>query len=87
MRAESGVLNMDPIDSGKDVENPPTNIDANPQTTLNREPDGADSVSPTLRWWPAAVILFLMAAASLGPSLFESPPLPILMFQFMGPAA
>jgi outer membrane protein assembly factor BamB len=40
----------------------------------------------SLRWWPAAGLLGLMGALKLMPSLMESPPLPVLMVGFMGPA-
>lgn len=40
----------------------------------------------TLRWWPAAAMLALMGMFKLLPSLMESPPLPVLMIGFMGPA-
>jgi len=41
----------------------------------------------SLRWWPAASCLALMGLLKVIPSLMESPPLPVLMMGFMGPAA
>lgn len=56
--------------------------------------NGAGRIEPrdlpatrTLRWWPAAVILAVMAVLKVLPSLFDSPPLPVMMVGFMGPAA
>lgn len=40
----------------------------------------------SLRWWPAAGLLALMGMLKVIPSLMESPPLPVLMMGFMGPA-
>ncbi len=45
------------------------------------------SLSRVLRWWPAAVILAAMAIVKAAPSLFESPPISLLMVAFMGPPA
>lgn len=40
----------------------------------------------TLRWWPAAMLLAVMAGMKLMLSVFEAPPLPLIMLAFMGPA-
>lgn len=40
-----------------------------------------------LRWWPAAVLLLLIAFLKYLPRMMESPGLPVLMLGFMGPAA
>ncbi len=52
-------------------------------------PAGERVTAPVLplRWWPAAILLVLMVAARFGPRMLESPPLPVLMISFMGPAA
>ncbi len=43
--------------------------------------------SRVLRWWPALLLLVLMFAIRNLASVFESPPFPVLMATFMGPAA
>ncbi|TWU54364.1 outer membrane biogenesis protein BamB [Rubripirellula tenax] len=43
-------------------------------------------VAPTLRWWPAAVLLVLMLLVKVTGQLMESPPLPLMIASFMGPA-
>ena len=44
------------------------------------------SVSNSLRWWPAAVIVVTMALIRFVPSLLEAPPIPVLIVGFIGPA-
>ncbi|MEM9365056.1 MAG: PQQ-binding-like beta-propeller repeat protein [Planctomycetota bacterium] len=63
-------------------EESPTGYESPPASTAS-----SGSEQAALRWWPAAVLLGLMAAAKLIPMLFESPPLPVMMVGFMGPAA
>jgi outer membrane protein assembly factor BamB len=47
----------------------------------------ASSVGTTLRWWPAAGLLAVMAGMKLIMLVLETPPLPVIMITFMGPAA
>jgi len=56
--------------------------------------DTSSTASPALsgirplRWWPAVILLALMAAMKIIPSMMEQPaPMPIMMIGFMGPAA
>ncbi len=44
------------------------------------------NVSVSLRWWPAAMLLVVMGLMKIIPTLVESPPLPVMMMGFMGPA-
>lgn len=65
-----------------------------PQDLTNQESTAASSAesSPTggagarsLRWWPAAALLMLMAALRLAPGMFDSPSIGVMMLGFMGP--
>lgn len=47
---------------------------------------GNRSIYP-LRWWPAVILMVVMAVVPYVPALFEAPPLPVFMFAMMGPAA
>lgn len=46
-----------------------------------------NSLGKTLRWWPAALLVFLMVLLRKLPDTMESPSLPVFMAGFMGPAA
>jgi outer membrane protein assembly factor BamB len=63
-----------------------------PHSPHEPDPSAAQNLSSAaatlpLRWWPAAVVLCLMAVLKGLPSLFESPPLPLMMLGVMGPPA
>lgn len=47
----------------------------------------ASSAGTTLRWWPAAGLLAVMAGMKLIMLVLEAPPFPVIMISFMGPAA
>lgn len=72
------------------------NAAADEETTLAADQEAGDrqaddtasvpaSVRPSLRWWPAAAILALMAAMRFLPSLLEAPPFALMMLGFLGP--
>lgn len=54
-----------------------------PEPTITTVP----IVGTALRWWPAAVLLVVMAGMKLMLSVLEAPPIPVIMIAFMGPAA
>ncbi|MCA9139714.1 MAG: PQQ-like beta-propeller repeat protein [Planctomycetales bacterium] len=58
--------------------------DQNLESSDNSPPK--PSVTATLRWWPAVVLLVTMALVRMLPKMFESPELPVMMIGFMGPA-
>ncbi len=53
-----------------------------PEPTLTT----TSSLATSLRWWPAAVLLSVMAGMKLMLSVLEAPPLAVIMIAFMGPA-
>jgi outer membrane protein assembly factor BamB len=62
------------------------------QETLNSTDTSAMAIPQSsmpalsLRWWPAAVLLVLMALIRSIPVILEAPPFPVVMAGFMGPA-
>ncbi|QDV65772.1 PQQ-binding-like beta-propeller repeat protein [Crateriforma conspicua] len=58
-----------------------------PQTSAVPVDTASQPPVHSLRWWPAAALLLLMAALRYGLGSTESPSLSMMMLAFMGPAA